>query len=491
MSIDFTAILLRDLSQLLEKGIDYNVLIQVGEEPNVKSFKAHSGILRARCPYFQAALSETWVKQEDGIILFSKPNISAEIFEIILRYIYTGKIALEQRDGADILGLLIAADELILHDLFGSIQQHLIIYKSQWMHDNFSLMRKTVFQNDRLKKLQDFCVDRICKKPELLFNSDDYGSVNLNVLLRVLQRDDLQLDEIEVWNYLIQWGIHQTSVIASPNSPKDLTELPISEWSTKHLATLRSTIQQCVPLVRMFQISSKDFYSKVMPYQSVLPPALYEDVMRYYMVPDCPRPTSLMPARRGGVESNLLRAKHVALISSWIDRNDLNVFYNATSIPYEYSNIPYEFKLLLRGSRDGFSPQAFHTKCDFQGATLLVLKVHGTGHLIGGYNPLNWDSTNKWDNTKDSFLFSLGDGEDIRNSILSRIQEYDRAVLCSQAIGACFGSGDLVMGGTHSNFNVELGCSCKRQSYERPVLNANHDRFSVDEYEVFKIIPKF
>ncbi|CAG8559840.1 5073_t:CDS:2 [Acaulospora colombiana] len=411
MSTDFTAILLRDLSKLLEKGVDYNVLIQVGEEPNVKSFKAHSGILRARCPYFQAALSETWVKHEDGIILFSKPNISAETFEIILR------------------------------------------------------------------------------EPELLFKSDDYSSVNLNVLLRVLQRDDLQLDEVEIWNYLVQWGIYQTSETVSSSS-KDLTKLPISEWSTEHLVILRSTIQQCVPLIRMFQISSRDFYSKVMPYQSILPPALYEDIMRYHMVPDCPRPTSLMPARRGGIESNLLRAKHVALISSWMDRNDLNVFCNATSIPYEFSNVPYEFKLLLRGSRDGFSPQAFHSRCDFQGATLLVLKVHGIGHLIGGYNPLNWDSTNKWGNTKDSFLFSLGDGEDIRNSILSRIQENNRAVLCSQAIGACFGSGDLVMGGTHSNFNVELGCSCKRQSYERPLMNTNHDRFSVDEYEVFKIVPR-
>ncbi|CAG8562438.1 186_t:CDS:1 [Funneliformis mosseae] len=73
--------------------------------------------------------------------------------------------------------------------------------------------------------------------------------------------------------------------------------------------------------------------------------------------------------------------------------------------------------------------------------------------------------------------------------MFSRVQEPSRAVLCSQAIGPCFGSGDLVMGGTHANFNLDLGCSCKRQSYERHLIT-NHDRFSVDEYEIFKIIPK-
>lgn len=86
--MDFNTILLRDLNRLLEKGVDYNVLIQVGEEPNTKSFKAHSGILKARCPYFQTALSETWVKQEDGIIVFTKPNISAKVFEIVLRLVF-------------------------------------------------------------------------------------------------------------------------------------------------------------------------------------------------------------------------------------------------------------------------------------------------------------------------------------------------------------------------------------------------------------------
>ena len=80
---------------------------------------------------------------------------------------------MDRQDGTGILELLMAADELILHDLFGFIQQHLIEHKAEWMQENFDLVRRTVFQNDRLKKLQDYCVDKICKEPSLLFNSKD------------------------------------------------------------------------------------------------------------------------------------------------------------------------------------------------------------------------------------------------------------------------------------------------------------------------------
>jgi len=57
----------------------------VGEEPNIKEFRAHSNILRARSPYFKIALSSDWVKKENDVILFTKPNISPTVFGIILR----------------------------------------------------------------------------------------------------------------------------------------------------------------------------------------------------------------------------------------------------------------------------------------------------------------------------------------------------------------------------------------------------------------------
>ncbi|KAF0485245.1 BTB-domain-containing protein [Gigaspora margarita] len=90
MTSSFITSLIRDLTQLLEHSENYDVKIQAGENQNSQEFKAHSNILCARCPYFKSALSTNWVTRKDGYIVFSKPNISPSVFELILRFMYTG-----------------------------------------------------------------------------------------------------------------------------------------------------------------------------------------------------------------------------------------------------------------------------------------------------------------------------------------------------------------------------------------------------------------
>ncbi|KAF0552070.1 btb/poz domain-containing protein 9 [Gigaspora margarita] len=64
--------LTKDLITLLEEDDKHNVVIETGEEPNVKNFKAHHYILEMRSPYFHQALSSRCVKQDDGIYRFKK-----------------------------------------------------------------------------------------------------------------------------------------------------------------------------------------------------------------------------------------------------------------------------------------------------------------------------------------------------------------------------------------------------------------------------------
>jgi len=79
--------LVNDLSDLLNESNFYDVEIRVGEDENVRTFKAHSIILKVRSSYFKAALSNNWVKKSEdnnNIILFEKKNISPKIFEVLL-----------------------------------------------------------------------------------------------------------------------------------------------------------------------------------------------------------------------------------------------------------------------------------------------------------------------------------------------------------------------------------------------------------------------
>ncbi|RIB06909.1 hypothetical protein C2G38_2147815 [Gigaspora rosea] len=79
--------------------------------------------------------------------------------------------------------------------------------------------------------------------------------------------------------------------------------------------------------------------------------------------------------------STIINEAHVAEISSWIDKKDNS---------YTAANNPYDFKLLLRGTRDGFTSTSFWNLCDKQTNVVLVANVKGTGEILGGYNPNGW-----------------------------------------------------------------------------------------------------
>jgi len=110
----------------------------------------------------------------------------------------------EQSDG-DILGLLIASDELLLEELFDHVQEHLIEKKSNWIRNNIFLVMKTIFSYN-YQKLYEHCVTTVCENPPLVFHSNDFLSLDKDILLDLLERDYLQIEEIVAWDYLIKWG---------------------------------------------------------------------------------------------------------------------------------------------------------------------------------------------------------------------------------------------------------------------------------------------
>ncbi|CAG8530458.1 23702_t:CDS:2 [Gigaspora rosea] len=140
------------------------------------------------------------------------------------------------------------------------------------------------------------------------------------------------------------------------------------------------------------------------------------------ILPPRKKATVKLPPRKTSIitpSSLIITLQHVAEISSWIDRR---------STIYDTTEIPYEFKLLLRGSRDGFSSEVFHRLCDNIPGTVVVIKINSTNEILGGYNPLIWQISNhkngyEYATTADSFIFSLKN-ENLNQSILSRIQNH-------------------------------------------------------------------
>src|SRR5947207_1687875 len=85
MSSKFWAELSSDYEKLFETELGYDVIIYTGEEQNAKEIHAHSNILSIRSQYFRTAFSNEWAEKKDGKFIFRKPNISPQIFNVILR----------------------------------------------------------------------------------------------------------------------------------------------------------------------------------------------------------------------------------------------------------------------------------------------------------------------------------------------------------------------------------------------------------------------
>ncbi|RIB18513.1 hypothetical protein C2G38_2085496 [Gigaspora rosea] len=182
--------------------------------------------------------------------------------------------------------------------------------------------------------------------------------------------------------------------------------------------------------------------------------------------------TQLPPRKSISIPSSIINLEHAVEISSWIDRR---------STTYDITEIPYEFKLLLRGSRDGFDAKTFHKLCDNISALIVVIKVENSNEILGGYNPLGWNSTNYgYAVAPDSFIFSLKN-ENMKESILSRVNDQSNAFYYGQYYGPWF---------FHFGHSVSYGPKkwiyVNNDSYQPPIRNAD-GQFSIDDYEVFQI----
>src|SRR5207302_543553 len=107
--------------------------------------------------------------------------------------------------------------------------------------------------------------------------------------------------------------------------------------------------------------------------------------------------------------------------------------------------------------------------CDNKGPTVTIIKVQGTGKLIGGYSPVSWHSQNRVESGNRSFLFSLGD-QDETEFVLSE-SVTGNGVYCYRNFGPSFGDGyDLILDGLNFQSNSNSYCF-KSKSYSQGLLD--------------------
>ena len=161
----------------------------------------------------------------------------------------------------------------------------------------------------------------------------------------------------------------------------------------------------------------------------------------------------------------LMNEEEKFLISNWIEENSKK-----------------EFKLIFKSSLNDDLIKTFHEKCDNKNNTLIIIKS-SKGKKFGGYNPLLWNISDKYNNDSKTFLFSL----DLKIKFI--IEKENEINFASIGKNDCilFGNGDLCIIDmfTKSDKNYSKPCSFNIINYQ---LTGGDENFKVEELEVYSIL---
>ncbi|CAJ0748284.1 3464_t:CDS:2, partial [Entrophospora sp. SA101] len=86
------------------------------------------------------------------------------------------------------------------------------------------------------------------------FNSSISKSINESILLQLLKRDDLRMNEIKLLDYLIQWGVTNLDINCNDGNVVD----SVSNWTQNEFDALDSILKNCIGNIRFENINPQE-----------------------------------------------------------------------------------------------------------------------------------------------------------------------------------------------------------------------------------------
>ena len=165
----------------------------------------------------------------------------------------------------------------------------------------------------------------------------------------------------------------------------------------------------------------------------------------------------------GKIKDNLFQSKielDDILVASWLNNKNFTA------------------ELLYRKSRDGSTPQDFHSKCDNKGTTITFIETT-KGYKFGGYTETPWDCSNLFKKDNSTFLFSLNN----REKYISK-NDKKPSLACDTNSGPRFGNDDIRIYQTLNKGETREGN--EKFLSNRKITNGEQ-YWDIKELEVYKI----
>ncbi|CAH1758832.1 9418_t:CDS:2 [Entrophospora sp. SA101] len=337
-----------------------------------------------------------------------------------------------------------------------------------------------------------------------IINSDELFSLSEDYIISILQREDLDLPEIEIWLNLLSWGISNTPRLNVYNDDDNdecyYHHYDMSKWMKDDFKELRETLKNCIKWIRFFQIGPQEFAKYVLPFKRILPKDIVSNFLRQQITGHMPIFSINLPPRipSTDIESTIIAGRHATIISNWIKSpNDPTLGYDDRPLSGLNS-----FNLLFRATRDTLTMENLYSKCHDKGPIIILAKLCNSNCIVGGYNPLNscFENMRRRLSTSHSYSslpstksrsskrFSINSCHPENNSIVSRIlPEFENKRFNHKRHpnnGFYFGAGP----------DLWINIDCKDKivknsplSYEHRILDSS-GIFIWEDFEVFQVV---
>ena len=151
-------------------------------------------------------------------------------------------------------------------------------------------------------------------------------------------------------------------------------------------------------------------------------------------------------------------------------------------------NISNNLKLVYRASRDGYTANVFHKKCNNMGKTICLIKTD-INNIFGGYTPIEWTGKGGPKLNDKCFVFLIKSTKNYKPEIFDfDAVQSKQSIYDGSAYMCAFGGGCDIM--IYSGCNKHSRSYTQQYSYKMPTknyLNGGQRNFSVKEIEVYSV----
>ncbi|XP_062592904.1 BTB/POZ domain-containing protein 6-like [Saccostrea cucullata] len=194
---------------MLKNEVYCDISFRVGEEE--KLVRAHKYVLASRSPVFDAMFYGDLPEAKEITI----PDIEPPSFDVLLRFLYCGDVEVHNDT---VIGALYAAEKYDVGALKEATESYLD--KNITNETVFS-----VFANAKLfglEALSKKCIEFINEKGAYVFQSQFALQISKDTLKEILSSENLDIEELRVYHFLISWGEGQCEVKGYEKSDENI-----------------------------------------------------------------------------------------------------------------------------------------------------------------------------------------------------------------------------------------------------------------------------